>query len=69
MRSFSVIVLAMVMAVSSAFAPAIRSTRWTPALRAGELDAEILGEIAKLQKEAEARLEEKKKELAKALEN
>ena len=45
------------------------SARWTPALRAGELDAEILGEIAKLQKEAEARLEEKKKELAKALEN
>lgn len=45
-----------------------KATTCAPAA-AGELDAEILGDLAKLEKEAEARLADKKKELQKALEN
>eukprot|EP00613_Pedinella_sp_CCMP2098_P003187 CAMPEP_0171618178 /NCGR_PEP_ID=MMETSP0990-20121206/14583_1 /TAXON_ID=483369 /ORGANISM="non described non described, Strain CCMP2098" /LENGTH=74 /DNA_ID=CAMNT_0012182915 /DNA_START=48 /DNA_END=272 /DNA_ORIENTATION=+ len=67
MRAFSALFLLVGLAVTSAFAPST-PTRWTTVAHASampepQLDAEIIGDIAKMKAEAEERMLEKKKEL------
>eukprot|EP00614_Pseudopedinella_elastica_P014288 CAMPEP_0172583794 /NCGR_PEP_ID=MMETSP1068-20121228/3337_1 /TAXON_ID=35684 /ORGANISM="Pseudopedinella elastica, Strain CCMP716" /LENGTH=71 /DNA_ID=CAMNT_0013377709 /DNA_START=236 /DNA_END=451 /DNA_ORIENTATION=+ len=71
MRAFSALIFAVAFGVANAFSPALRPARWAVALKAtpAELDAEIVADMKKLEKEAQERLDKKKSELEAALKN